>query len=135
MDIYLSVNNREQILQLPVVPQEFTITKPHKTGVFETANHGDLKLLGMEGLKGIIIQSFFPVRDYPFLRSRAYKGFEYVYVIDRWLMARLPIRLIVTETPINMAVTVNNFEYTIGTTGDLFYTLECEQMILPQIGG
>ena len=133
MDIFLSVNNREQILQLPVVPPEFTITKPHKHDVFETASHGDLKLLGPAGLKGIIINSFFPVRDYPFLRSRAYKGFEYVYIIDTWLAAKLPIRLIITETPINMAVTVDNFEYTINSTGDLAYVLECQEFKMPVI--
>jgi len=134
MDIFLSVNNREQILQLPVVPPEFTITKPRKNDVFETATQGDLKLLGTEGLKGITINSFFPVRDYPFLRSRAYKGFEYVYIIDTWLNAKLPIRLIVTETPINMAVTVDNFEYTIKQDGDLYYTLQCMSVPMPQVG-
>jgi len=134
MDIFLSVNNREQILQLPVVPPEFTITKPRKNDVFETASQGDLKLLGTEGLKGIVINSFFPVRDYPFLRSRAYKGFEYVYIIDTWLNAKLPIRLIVTETPINMAITVDNFEYTIKPDGDLHYTLDCVQFPMPNVG-
>ena len=133
MDIFLSVNNREQILQLPVVPPEFTITKPRKNDVFETATQGDLKLLGASGLKGIIINSFFPVRDYPFLRSRAYKGFEYVYIIDTWLAAKLPIRLIVTDTPINMAVTVDNFEYTINSSGDLAYVLEFQEVPLPVI--
>ena len=132
MDIFLSVSNREQILQLPVIPPEFTITKPHKNEVFETASQGDLKLLGPAGLKGIVINSFFPIRDYPFLRSRAYYGFEYVYIIDKWIEAKLPIRLIITDTPINMAVAVDNFEYTIKQDGDLNYMLECVQ--LPLIG-
>jgi hypothetical protein len=127
------VNNREQILQLPVVPAEFTITKPHKHDIFETASHGDLKLLGPAGLKGITINSFFPVRDYPFLRSRAYKGFEYVYIIDTWLAAKLPIRLIITETPINMAVTVDNFEYRIGSSSDLAYSISMMEFPMPQI--
>ena len=134
IDIYLSVSNREQILQLPVVPPEFTITKPHKHDVFETATHGDLKLLGPAGLRGIVIESFFPVRDYPFLRSRAYRGFEYVFIIDTWLLAKLPIRLIITETPINLAVTVDSFDYTIGSSGDLFYQLSLSEVPLLQIG-
>ena len=134
MDIFLSVNNREQILQLPVVPPEFTVTKPHKHDVFETATQGDLKLLGPAGLKGITIESFFPVRDYPFLRSRAYKGFEYVYIIDTWLAAKLPIRLIITETPINMAVTVDNFEYTIGSNSDLAFSLSMSEFPMPNVG-
>jgi hypothetical protein len=115
------------------VPLEFTITKPRKNDAFETATQGDLKMLGAAGLKGITINSFFPVRDYPFLRSRAYKGFEYVYIIDTWLNAKLPIRLIITETPINMAVTVDNFDYTIGSNGDLAFTLSMVEFPMPNV--
>jgi hypothetical protein len=130
VDIFLSVNNREQIIQLPAVPSEFTITKPQKNEVFETASRGDLKLLGAAGLKGIVINSFFPVRDYPFLRSTAFKGFEYVYFIDLWLRDRLPIRLVITDTPINMAVTVDDFQYTIAQSGDLQYTMTLSEFPL-----
>jgi hypothetical protein len=128
MDIFLSVNNREQILQLPVVPPEFTITKPHKNETFETATQGDLKLIGAEGLKGITIDSFFPVRDYPFLRSRSYWGWEYTYIIDTWIAAKLPIRLIITDTPINLAVAVDSFDYTVKADGNLYYSLVCTQV-------
>ena len=130
MDIFLSVNNREQVLQLPVVPSAFTITKPHKNEVFETATQGELKLIGKAGLKGITINSFFPVRDYPFLRDRTHKGFGYGYIIDTWISEKLPIRLIITDTPINMVVAVDNFEYTIKSDGDLQYTLALSEVKL-----
>ena len=134
MDIFLSVNNREQVLQLPVVPREFIITKPHKNAVFETATQGDLKIIGKAGLRGIIIESFFPIRDYPFLRDRSTQGFGYVYQIDTWYNAKLPIRLVITETPINLPMTVENFEYRIGTDGDLYYILELSEHPLPNVG-
>ena len=41
---------------------------------------------------------------------------EYVYKIDTWIDLKLPIRLIITETPINMAVAVKDFKYTINDT-------------------
>jgi len=119
----MTFNNREQVLKLPVVPKEFTITKPQKNEVFETVSQGELRLIGTPGLKGIVINSFFPVRDYTFLRDRTYKGFEYVFIIDTWILQKLPIRLIITDTPISMAVSVENFEYTIRQDGDLYYTL------------
>lgn len=123
MDIFLSVNNREQVLKLPVVPKEFTVSKPQKNEVFETITQGELRLLGTPGLKSITISSFFPVKEYPFLRDNTYKGFEYVYIIDTWILQKLPIRLIITDTPINMAVSVESFEYTIKQDGDLYYSL------------
>jgi len=130
MEIYLCTNNREQVLKLPVVPKEFTITKPQKNEVFETVSQGELRLIGTPGLKGIVINSFFPVRDYTFLRDRTYKGFEYVFIIDTWILQKLPMRLVITETPINMAVSVENFEYTIRQDGDLYYMLSLGEVKL-----
>ena len=46
------------------------------------------------------------MRDYPYLRDTSMKGWEYVYKIDTWIEQKLPIRLIITDTPINMAVAV-----------------------------
>jgi hypothetical protein len=123
MDIYLSVNNREQVICLPVLPAEFTVTKPQSNEIFETITQGQLKLIGTPALKGILIESFFPARDYPFLKDRSYKGFEYVYIIDKWVEAKLPIRLIITDTPINMVCCVDDFSYTIKKDGDLYYSL------------
>ena len=127
MDIYLSVNNREEVIKLPVVPSSFTITKPRNNKKFETVSGSELKRIGVSALKGITIESFFPVRDYPFLRDRTYKGQQYVYIIDTWVNRRLPIRLIITDTPINMAVSVENFEYTIGQDSNLNYVLTLEE--------
>lgn len=135
MDIYLSVNNRKEVIKLPVVPPSFTITKPRNNQKFETVSGSELKRMGTSGLKGITIESFFPVRDYPFLRDRTYKGQQYVYIIDTWANRRLPIRLIITDTPINMAVSVENFEYTIGRDSNLNYTLTLEEFPLVNVQG
>lgn len=127
MDIYLSVNNGETVMTIPVIPPQFTITKPQSTEQFETVSRGDLQLIGLPQLKGIVIESFFPIRDYPFLRDRSKKGWEYVDMIDSWIEQKLPIRLVISDTPINMAVAVKNFEYTIQSDGDLWYNLELEE--------
>lgn len=130
MDIYLSVNNREEIIKIPVIPSEFTISKPQSLQTFETVSKGNLQLIGAPKLKGITIESFFPVRDYPYLRDRSMKGWEYVYKIDIWIQKKLPIRLIVSDTPINMVVAVKDFSYTVKADGDLWYTLTLEQFNL-----
>ena len=63
MDIYLSVNNREQILKLPVLPAEFTVSKPHTNEVFETVTQGQMELIGRPALKSISWSRIFPMRD------------------------------------------------------------------------
>ena len=130
MDIYLSVNNRADILIIPVLPPQFTISKPQSTTVFETVSKGELQLVGTPKLKSISFSCFFPVRDYPYLRDTSMKGWDYVYKLDTWIEQKLPIRLIITDTPINMVVAVKNFDYTIKTDGDLWYTIEFEQFNL-----
>lgn len=124
MDIFLSINNNEQVIQLPVVPTEFKITSPQNHETFATISQGDIKLIGLRGLKSIIIDSFFPKKDYPFLRSRDIFGWEYVEIIESWIDRRVPIRLIVTGTPINIAMSIDNFEYGVQDgSGDVYYSL------------
>ena len=123
MDIYLSVNNREQVLRLPVLPPEFTVSKPQSNETFETVTQGQLKLIGRPALKSISWSSFFPIRDYPFLRDRSNNAYGYLYIIDTWVKQKLPIRLVITDTPINMACCVEDFSYTIRKDGDMNYSI------------
>ena len=130
MDIYLSVNNRAEVLRLPVLPSEFTVLKGRNNEVFDTVSQGQLKLIGTSALKTISWSSFFPSRDYPFLRDRSDTAFGYLYTIDTWYEKKLPIRLIITDTPINMAVTIDDFTYTIGKDGDMKDTITLSEVKL-----
>lgn len=128
MDIFLSINNREQVIQLPIVPSEFKIPSPMNNETYTTVNQGDIKLIGQRGLRSITIESFFPKSHYSFSRNKAYSGWEYVEIIESWIDRRVPIRLIITDTPINLAMTIENFEYgPQDGTGDIYYTLELEE--------
>jgi len=124
MDIFLSINNREQVIQLPIVPSEFKIPSPMNNEVFTTINQGDIKLIGQRGLKSLTIDSFFPAKEYPFSRDKTYKGWEYYEIIQSWIDRRVPIRLIITNTPINMPVVIDNFEAGVQDgSGDVYYSL------------
>lgn len=130
MNIYLSVNNNAEVLQLPLMPPEFTVSKPQSITEFETVSKKDLALIGTPKLKTIGWNSFFPVRDYPFLKNRAVWGWDYTYKIDKWIEQKLPIRLIITDTPVNMACEVSDFSYSIGTDGNLNYDIEFKEFNL-----
>jgi len=128
MDIYLSINNRERVIKLPVVPEAFDIKSPQNNEIFTSVSQGDLKLIGLQGLKSLSLQSFFPVKDYPFLRDRTYKGWEYVTMLEAWKAKRVPIRLIITGTPINLPMAIESFTYGVHDgSGDINYTLELEE--------
>ena len=132
MDITLSVNNREDVMVLPVTPSSFTISKPQGGNVFETVSQGELQLIGQPKLKGLTIEAFFPIKghDYSYLHNRDMWGWEYVDKIDDWIDKKLPVRVVISDTPINMAVASNDFEYTIKTDGDLWYKLQLKEFNL-----
>lgn len=134
IDIFLSINNREQVIQLPIVPSEFFIDSPQQNETFNTITQGDIKLIGNRGIKTLSFDSFFPVKDYPFTRDKSYSGWEYVEIIESWIDRRIPIRLIISNTPINMAVTIENFYYGIRDgSGDIYYTLSLSEFKFIQL--
>lgn len=124
MEIFLSINNREQVIKLPVTPNVFNVKSPWGNNKFETINQGEIKIIGQKGLRSLSIQSFFPVKDYSFIQDKTYIGWEYVDIIEKWRERRVPVRLVITDTPINLAVTIDEFDYgTQDGTGDIYYTL------------
>ncbi|MCM3411459.1 hypothetical protein [Metabacillus litoralis] len=124
MDIFLSINKRESVIKLPVIPSDFKIASPQNNNKLETISYGELNLIGLRGLKSLTISSFFPKKDYPFLKDRTYKGWEYVNIIESWKERRVPVRLIITDTPINIDMTIEDFEYgPQDGSGDVYYDL------------
>lgn len=134
MDIFISVNNREQVIKLPVLPKEFKIQSGMKNENYDTISIGEIKLIGMPKLKSISFSSFFPAQDYPFVKDKTHKAWEYVDMIEEWKSRRVPIRLIVTDTPINMACSIETFEYgEQDGSRDVYYTLALEEFKFIQL--
>ena len=146
--IYLSVNNRQSIMMMPVTPPEFNVDKPRTNETFDTVRAGEINLIGNEQLKTVSFSSIFPRRKYPFANyyfgisdiddeSRNFSpiteyvdGFSYVEYLDRWYRDKLPMRLVITTTDINMPVTISDFSYKIGTTGDIEYSITLQEVRL-----
>lgn len=127
ISIFLSINNREEIFELPVIPETLEMDLQWQNEELNTMRQ-QLNLIGLKGLFNFEISAFFPVRDYPFLRSREMWGMEYIETIKRWLERRLPIRLVITNDDpngfaLNEAVTIDEFTYRTGKDGDIYYTL------------
>lgn len=133
MDIYLSINNNQQVIQLPVLPDQYEMTYPMNNTTKSTINSGDMRLIGLKGLKSISFSSFFPSKEYGFIREKTaysaitnegYLAWDYVKLIEEWMEERVPIRLVITDTPINIAVTIDSFTYGIKDgSGDIHYSI------------
>lgn len=136
MEIYISINNNEEVLQLPVLPDKFEVTYPYSNTTRSSITQGDMRLIGLKGLKTLSFSSFFPSKKYSFLREynedeytkltneKSFYGWQYVKTIEKWMERRVPIRVIITDTPINLPMTIDSFQYGIDDgTGDIKYTI------------
>jgi hypothetical protein len=59
VDYYLSFNNNEERLRLPVIPSSFEISIPHQNTTVNITNLGEINLIGKPGLATMTIESFF----------------------------------------------------------------------------
>ena len=69
LDFYLSVNNSEEVVHIPVTPPSFSVTNSQSTETFESAGYGWIKIIGNTELRGVSWDGIFPVHDYPFRRD------------------------------------------------------------------
>lgn len=139
MDIWLSVNNREDIMQIPIMPSSFTVSKSYNNTSFETVNGAEMLLIGEEKLKTVEWSSFFPTErnkkrydSIAYLKNSSMWGWEYIYKLDTWYTEKLPIRLVITyehsDTPINIAVTIDSLSYELKQDGELWYSITLKQV-------
>src|SRR5690625_3124954 len=136
ISVFLSVNNNEQVIELPVQPEP-DVGSPFNTESFEGMQQ-ELTLIALRGLKTYSIESFFPIKDYPFLRSREMWGMEYVEMIESWRDRRIPVRYIVrSDNPggfdINVAVMITDFSYYPDRAGDIRYLIDMVEFPFVQV--
>jgi len=135
MEFWLSFNNFAEKLQFPVNPGEFRIRTGNKNTVVDIQALGELNLIGGAKLAEIQLASFFPAKYAPYCAYRAIPTpYDAVATIEKWRMTGRPIRLIITDTPINIAVAIEEFEYgEKGGTRDVSYTLTLREYRFIQV--
>lgn len=133
--IYISINNNEEVILLPVTPEEYEISEEWENQ--EVAGlRKPMNIIQNKKLATTSIESFFPSKDYPFLLNRSMWGMEYVEVIKRWRQRRVPIRFIITKEGkpvVNMPVTIDSFTYSEDKSGDIEYTLDLKEFTFVEV--
>ncbi|GEO27020.1 hypothetical protein AAC03nite_28050 [Alicyclobacillus acidoterrestris] len=137
---FLSFKNTD-VVQLPIPPEKYEIDDPwvnQQTGSqLPDALSQSLNMIGIRGLKTVSIESFFPIKghDYPYNQNTSMWGDEYVDKISNWRAQRYPIRLVVqgTSHDVNMLVTIDDFKTGVGQDGDISYTMDMTEFIMPKV--
>lgn len=130
--ISLFAKYKEQIVQLPVNPEDLTITSNANNKTSDTIGQGEINDLGFSKLKELTISSFFPKTYSNELYINTGGDFKdpdfYIKFFEDIKNAREPFRLIVTDININLLVSIERFEYTYQYgTDDVDYSLEVKE--------
>lgn len=122
---YLEIAGKRYIL--PVNPSAIKISVPSRNESNEVVKLGEITQLAKKGLKSISFDSFFPLDthfSYVNDGSTFLKPEAYVELIEEAMDSLKPIRLIITDTKINMLVSIDEFSPSIeDSTGDYNYSI------------
>lgn len=127
MEFLLKQN--EESLWLPVPPADFSIPREISTDTFDVEGFGEISFIGKRKLQTISINSFFPSEAYYFCQYTDFpEPYACVNLISNWQDSGIPIRLIISETGINMECSIERFEYgEKDGTGDVDFQLDLKE--------
>jgi LysM repeat protein len=131
MEFWLSFNNGAERIRLPVNPETLRIKFGMKYDDIQVNKLGEYTVIGDPLGVEIDFASFFPLRFDPTYVNYPEPGNPWSLVgqIRRWHTSGKPMRLTITGTPINYAMTIRDFEVseTFGSVGDLYYSLSFKE--------
>ncbi len=122
--IELSFNNHEESFVLPVNPKTLELTEGNKNNKLDLLNIGEINLIGNRGLKYLTISSFFPSIDSHF-NKLSKEPIEYKNLLEKWKNSKRPIRVIISDLEINLAMAIENLVFTMNEGDkDIYFTIE-----------
>lgn len=116
-------------LWLPVPPPEFSIPRELNSDTFNVEEYGEISFIGKRKLQTLNIKSFFPAKEYYFCQYSDFpKPYDCADLISKWQDSMKPIRIIISETNINMECSIEKFEYGENDgTGDVNFELDLRE--------
>lgn len=97
---YLSFNNYEEVIRLPVNPETLEIKEIGDSKSYTVVDFGEINAIAYPKLTEITIESMFPAQYYPFVvypqekAGKLLKPYEYVELIRKWMVSRRPVRFV-----------------------------------------
>ena len=109
--IELSVNNRKEVIELPINPPSVEFTEKQLNQAITLLNIGEANLKGERGLKYTKLSSFFPSEKSPFYKNAKKKPDKYVAMLQEWKTTKAVVRVIISDMKINLAMLIDDFTY------------------------
>lgn len=126
--IELSVNNRKEVIELPVNPAAVEFTEKQLNQAITLLNVGEANLPGERGLKYTKLSSFFPSEKSPFYKNANRKPSKYAAMLQEWKNAKAVVRVIISDMNINLAMLIDDFAYSMKEGDeDIYYTISLSE--------
>lgn len=132
--IELSFNNREELIELPVMPEALEISESGNSKTYDVVALGEINVIKNPKLIDYGFSSFFPHQRYPFITvQNLLDPIDYVMFIEKWMRSRLPVRFIFTSDSfkINTLASIESFSWKerAGEAGDIDYDIKLKEYV------
>lgn len=126
--IELSVNNRNEAIELPINPASVEFTEKQLNQTITLLNIGEANLKGKRGLKYTKLSSFFPSEKSPFYRYAKQQPGKYVSMMQEWKTSGAIVRVIITDMKVDIAMLIDEFIFSAREgDDDIYYTVSLSE--------
>lgn len=124
----LSFNNHEEMFNLPINPPSFELSEGNLNKTVTLLNVGEITLIGNRGRIGCKLSSFFPSSRSPHYWRADREPMEYINTLLKWKNSKRPIRFIISDSEVNLAMALENITYSKREgDDDVYYTLDMSE--------
>lgn len=112
---------------LPVTPWEYSVSSGQLNKVVGITQVGEALIFSNPKLRTLRMSCFFPDPDhpYPFVVGDEKKPIECVELLTKWKESKKPVRVTISDSPVNMAMAIMRLDYQEkDCSRDIYYTLE-----------
>ena len=102
-------------LTLPVTPWKYSVTTSQNNKVVDILDFGEALLFGNAKLQRLKFSCFFPDQErhegHKYVVGDKYSPKECIDQIIKWKEAKKPVRVIITDSPVNLMMGIMDFNY------------------------
>lgn len=98
---------------VPVTPKTYKVETEQNNRVVDILDTGEAQLFGNRKLKRLSFSCFFPQPShaYPFVVGDDRSPSECVELLEKWKEGKKAVRVIITDSPVNLMMAIKSFDY------------------------
>ena len=110
--MWLTYNAEKEKIQLPVLPEEFSVTNGSNNDSVNLVGLGEIIIMQSRPALRFRFSSFFPAAKFPGLQvDKITKPLTLIQKINTWKASKKPIHFIATACGVDLYATIEDFKY------------------------